>query len=96
MRSRYSAYALGLEEYVLSTWHPQTRPTDLNLAEEPGKWIGLQIKSREAGTGIDPEGWVEFVARYKLHGKAQRLQERSHFVKQDGRWFYMAGELASG
>ena len=29
MRSRYSAYVLKLEDYLLATWHPDTRPRQL-------------------------------------------------------------------
>ena len=95
MRSRYSAYALGLEAYVLSTWHPDTRPHSLDLSEENGNWIGLQVKQSEAGGIDDSEGWVSFVARYKQNGRAQRMQERSRFIKQDGRWFYIDGDLSA-
>ena len=35
---------------------------------------------------------VEFVARFRLGGKAVRQHERSRFVREDGRWFYMDGD----
>lgn len=89
MRSRYSAYVLQREPYLLDTWHPLTRPTALQLHESsPVKWIGLEIKRKERGGNADTDGIVEFVARYKLHGKAQRLHETSRFVKENGRWYY--------
>ncbi|QEL56274.1 YchJ family protein [Chromobacterium paludis] len=95
MRSRYSAFALGLEDYLLATWHPSTRPETLGLEEDAGvvKWIGLEIKRCEAGREGDSEGTVEFVARWKVGGKAERLHEISRFVREDGRWYYVAGEL---
>ena len=34
MRSRYTAYTLALEPYLLATWHPDTRPAALNLNAE--------------------------------------------------------------
>ncbi|MEJ8675242.1 YchJ family protein [Chromobacterium amazonense] len=96
MRSRYSAYALGLEAYLLATWHASTRPERLNLAEDAGvvKWIGLEIQRCEAGLDGDEAGLVEFVARYKVGGKAEHLHEVSRFVREDGRWYYVAGQVS--
>lgn len=90
MRSRYSAYALGLEAYILATWHTSTRPPDAR-PEQGIRWLGLTIKRREA-TG-DGRAIVEFVARYKIGGRAQRLHEISRFVRDDGRWYYVDGQL---
>lgn len=87
MRSRYSAYALCLESYVLDTWHENTRPEQLDL-DRAIKWIGLDVLSfSEQGD----EGWVSFVARYKVNGRAGRMLEKSHFLRESGRWFYLAG-----
>ena len=92
MRSRYAAFVLGLEDYLLKTWHPKTRPAALNLAEDPAnKWLGLQIK--RAGKTSESTAIVEFVARYKVAGKATRLHEISQFERIDGRWYYLSGEF---
>jgi len=92
MRSRYSAFVLGLENYLLKTWHPDTRPAQLNLAEDsPTQWLGLQIKRTE-NTGKNT-AIVEFIARYKVAGKATRLHETSQFECIDGNWYYLAGEF---
>ncbi len=89
MRSRYSAYVLSLESYVLATWHASTRPNALNLAEDTAtKWLGLQVK-RVAET--NNTAIVEFVARYKIAGKAERLHEISRFEKLNGCWYYLDG-----
>lgn len=94
MRSRYSAYVLGDEAYVLSTWSPDTRPAALNLADDPPvKWLGLQVLDCQAGLAGDRHGEVSFVARYKVNGRAQRLCERSRFVHEQGRWWYVDGQL---
>jgi len=37
---------------------------------------------------------VEFVARSKLSGRAHRLHEISRFVREDGRWYYVDGDVA--
>ena len=92
MRSRYTAYTLLREDYLLATWHPSTRPASLGLADDAAtKWLGLEVKRREqqdAGHAI-----VEFVARYKVHGRAHRLHEVSRFVREQGHWLYLGGEL---
>ena len=92
MHSRYSAYVLGLEPYLLATWHASTRPTALDLDKETSpRWLGLDIKRHQA-TGPD-SAVVEFVARYKTGGRAHRLHEVSRFVREDGRWYYVDGEF---
>ncbi len=93
MRSRYSAYVLCEEAYLLDTWHPSTHPQRLELSTTPPtKWMGLKIINTLAGAGHDTEGQVEFVARYKINGKAERLHENSRFIRDNGRWFYIDGE----
>ena len=92
MRSRYVAYELGLEPYLLATWHPSTRPAELKLDEDPPpRWLGLTIKRHEVQD--ENNAIVEFVARYKIGGRAYRLHETSRFVREDGRWFYVDGEI---
>jgi SEC-C motif domain protein len=88
MRSRYTAYVLELEDYLLTTWHPKTRPNSLNLKEEtPIKWLGLQIKYTQELSHNSTI--VEFIARYKIGGgKAERLHEISEFKYLD-RWYYL-------
>lgn len=95
MRSRYSAYVLKLEAYLRATWHPSTRPQRLDLDDDAAatKWLGLEVKRYEI-TGAD-SAIVEFVARYKLGGRAQRLHEVSRFVRENGQWYYMDGENSS-
>ena len=92
MRTRYSAYVLGLEQYLLDTWHPDTRPDALNLDKEVAtKWLGLSIKRFEEASKTT--AIVEFVARYKTGGqRAERLHEVSQFVLVD-RWYYLSGEI---
>ncbi len=89
MRSRYSAYAIGLIHYLLATWHPSTAPGELELP--PMKWIDLEIRHTEFS---GEAGIVEFIARCRVNGRAQRLHETSRFVRQDGRWFYIDGQMA--
>jgi SEC-C motif-containing protein len=95
MRSRYTAYTLGREDYLLRTWHHSTRPSSLELANKPHsahcKWLGLEVRRHEQ---LEPDSMlVEFVARYKVDGRARRLHEISHFVREAGQWFYIDGEV---
>jgi len=88
MRSRYSAYVLGREEYLLHTWHESTRPASLGLREAGAvKWLGLMILHCEQGGADDHDGIVEFVARYQINGRAERLQEASRFM------LYLGGQI---
>lgn len=93
MRSRYSAYVLGLADYLLATWHPTTRPAALDLDETPRpKWLGLEVKRFE--TAGPDSAVVEFVARCRVGGRAQRMHETSRFVREAGRWYYVDGDIA--
>ena len=87
MRSRYSAYVVGLIDYLLATWHPSTAPGELELS--PVKWLGLEVRRTEAAGDA---GIVEFVALCRVNGRAQRMHETSRFVRQDGRWSYIDGQ----
>ncbi len=90
MRSRYSAFVLRHVPYLLDTWHASTRPASLELEEE-AKWLGLEIKQQRK-TG-DNTAEVEFVARFRVAGRAVRQHELSRFVREDGRWFYVDGDV---
>ena len=88
MRSRYAAFVLEQAGYLLATWHPSTRPPE--IAFEPGvKWLGLEVRQHRPLDATHAE--VEFVARSRLAGRAHRLHERSRFLREDGRWFYVDG-----
>ena len=89
MRSRYSAFVLGRRDYLLATWHASTRPTDLTL-DPAAKWLGLELRSHRLIDAGHAE--VEFVARCREAGRAIRLHERSRFVREQGRWYYVDGD----
>ncbi len=93
MRSRYCAYVKGLDAYVLATWHADTRP--LTMAQDGSavtRWVGLEVLRHEPEAD---EALVEFVARYKVNGRAGRMHEISRFKRQEGRWFYLSGEVSA-
>ncbi|MCG5511951.1 YchJ family protein [Ectothiorhodospira shaposhnikovii] len=92
MRSRYTAFVEGRADYLLDTWHPETRPEVLEL-EAKQQWLGLSIRATSGGGPADENGEVEFVARSRVGGKGIRLHERSHFLRIDGRWYYVDGDF---
>jgi len=89
MRSRYSAFVRERADYLLAAWHPSTRPASLDF-DAGAKWLGLEVRSHHM-TG-DNTAEVTFVARYRLPSGAVRMHERSRFVREDGRWFYVDGD----
>lgn len=96
MRSRYTAYVDANSDYLIRTWHPSTQPQDLSFDRDVGvKWLGLKILSVNAGGEGDDTGEVEFVARYKQQGRAVRLHENSRFVRHQGAWLYVDGDIKS-
>ncbi|MCP3804279.1 YchJ family metal-binding protein [Allokutzneria sp. A3M-2-11 16] len=92
MRSRYSAFAVSDEAYLLRTWHPDTRPSTVDF-EPRQKWTGLEILSTAGGGVFHTEGTVEFVASYRVRGRAGELRENSDFVRRDGLWVYVRGTV---
>lgn len=89
MRSRYSAFVRENAAYLQATWHESQRPESLDL-DRATKWLGLDVKQFQVTAEDKAE--VEFVARYRLSGRAVRLHERSRFVREGGRWYYLDGD----
>ena len=85
MRSRYSAYVFKNEQYLLDSWNSSTRPDSIDISTSE-QWIRLKIINSE-------EKHVEFIATYRVQGKAHKMHENSRFVFEDGNWFYLDGEL---
>ena len=92
MRSRYTAFVRERADHLLATWHPAHRPRDLGF-EPQARWLGLEVRGHRV-TGPDTAE-VEFVARHRVAGRAVRLHERSRFVREGGRWYYLDGDLQS-
>lgn len=90
MRSRYTAYVRGDTAYLRTTWDPTTCPETLEDSQPP-QWLGLKVVAYTPRDETHAE--VEFVARYKINGRAYRLHERSRFLRSEGRWRYVDGDL---
>ena len=91
MRSRYSAFVMCDQAYLLATWYEETRPSKVRLNDKQ-RWLGLRIRATDGGGEDDVTGVVEYVARYKVDGKGHRLHEVSRFLKSEDRWYYRDGE----
>ena len=95
MRSRFTAFAIDDAAYVLSSWHPKTRPPDVE--PDPGlRWTALDIIDTSGGGLFDAEGIVEFRAHFRDGGRPGDMHERSRFVRHDGAWVYWGPILANG
>ena len=96
MRSRYTAFAVRDLEHLLRSWHPSTAPAREELAAslaEEVRWLRLEILGTEAGGPFDDVGVVEFSAISKGPDGRSVQHERSRFVREDGTWLYLDGEL---
>ena len=89
MRSRYSAFVGERGDYLLATWHASRRPPAIDF-DTGAKWLGLEVR-RHQSTGPD-SAEVEFVARWRVGGRAVRLHECSRFVREGGCWYYVDGD----
>ncbi|MGO1354389.1 YchJ family protein [Brachybacterium tyrofermentans] len=96
MRSRYTAFAVGDVEHLLRSWHPRERPDRDELAdslEDGTRWVHLSILTTSAGGPFDDAGTVEFTAVARTPQGGQEQHEISRFVREDGTWLFVDGEL---
>lgn len=101
MRSRYAAFALGLGDYLVDTLaaaHPDRDAPRSSLvqalarAHDTQRFLGLRVL--EARVNDDgATGEVLFDARVFERGQDRSFAERSVFVREDGAWKYLAGEI---
>lgn len=96
MRSRFTAFAVGDARHLVRTWHPRTRPAEVDLDPQL-RWTRLEIVDREAGGPDDAAGVVEFRAAWTLDaGSATStgvVHERSRFARLRDAWRYLDGDL---
>jgi SEC-C motif-containing protein len=86
MRSRYAAYALGLTDYILTTSTQKSSPSEIEEFSKKTKFIGLKILDAQ-------ETSVTFTAILSQDGHDVSFTEKSHFLKQNGKWVYVRGDL---
>ena len=91
MRARYSAYVRHDNAFVVATWHPTTRPATLPPEDPAGtRWLGLEVRGQQED---GDQATVEFVARWRVGGRAQRMHEVSRFMREAGWWWYLDGSF---
>lgn len=90
MRSRFTAFSVADAEYLLASWHPSTRPRELDIDPDL-RWTRLDIVQTEAGGPFDDAGTVTFEAFYREGGAQQSMREHSRFVRENRVWFYLDG-----
>ncbi|GAA2853444.1 YchJ family metal-binding protein [Streptosporangium fragile] len=88
MRSRFTAFAVEDEAYLLRTWHPTTRPARVEF-ERGMRWTALEIEDVSGGSPFHTEGTVTFRARYTHRGRPGELREQSRFTRYEGAWVYL-------
>ena len=93
MRSRYSAHVFGLQDYLQDTWHTRTRPLSVPPPPQGLWWMGLEV--RHHAVIDDDHATVEFVARSKIGGRAERMHVTSRFERVEGRWLYVEDDAAA-
>lgn len=92
MRSRYTAYVMDDEKYLHKTWHPSLREKELLHEKTRLLWQGLEIVKTEEGMTGDASGTVEFIAHFKANNRAGKVHEKSRFIFEEDRWYYLDGE----
>ncbi|HID03192.1 MAG TPA: hypothetical protein EYP18_08305 [Desulfobacterales bacterium] len=95
MRSRYTAFTLAANDYLLSSWAEETRPETVQAEDGAIQWLNLQIEECEKGAAEDETGLVTFTASFLSSGHLCKLHEKSSFIKENDLWYYLDGETDS-
>ncbi len=93
MRSRFTAFAMRNEDYLLATWDKTKRPQTINFSKDETIWQRLEIVDTKKGGINDRKGIVEFRAYYRLNENDYVMKEISRFKKDQGNWFYLDGAV---
>ncbi len=95
MRSRYTAHVREEYPYIIATTHASIRPPDDEYDDyRKIDWCGLEIVATEGGGADDERGVVEFIARYRAGGGTLGHHEVARFEKEEGKWYYLDGDMA--
>ena len=91
MRSRYSAYATQAVGYLIATTADLQRKllikSDILEWSKSNQWVKLDILKATTNT-------VEFKAYYiDSNNENQIHHEKSTFIIEDGKWYYVDGEF---
>lgn len=100
MRSRYSAYALCLPEYIIQTTHPANPQFNSDIARWAQnitdfclntQFVGLEILQFQEDHHL---ATVTFVAHLTQDNKDVSFTEKSYFEKKEGKWLYLSGAVS--
>ena len=93
MRSRYSAYVLGLVDYLLDTTLPIQKSSldreSISQWSAQSTWLGLEVESAELLGGKPEHAFVTFIARWHDAAGEHSHRERSAFVQHQERWYFI-------
>lgn len=101
MRSRYSAYALDLVDYIIETTDPlgplyqqdqTTWKQEIKIFCEQTMFFTLEIKDSIL---LKNKAYVTFSAGITQQGLDSSYTERSCFKKRNGIWLYHSGKILS-
>ena len=95
MRSRYTAFTLAENQYLMDSWAKETRPKGIHAEDDNIQWLSLEIKACENGNIHDTDGTVQFTANFLSGGHLCKLHEKSNFIRKDKLWYYLDGETDS-
>lgn len=96
MRSRYSAHVKKLVQYIIDTYHPSCNAEEFRegiIDSVELDWRKLKVIASSLSKENANEGFVTFKATYSEDGQLHQLKECSRFVKEDGKWFYIDGDV---
>lgn len=96
MRSRYSAHVKQLVQYIIDTYHPSCHAEEFRngiLESTELEWRKLKVLSSHLSTMSPYEGFVSFKATYSENNQLHQLKEHSRFLKENGKWYYIDGEI---
>ncbi len=100
MKSRYSAYAIGNSKYIMDTTHmlnteysedKKTWEENIQNFIKDSNFKALEILEFEDST---PESYVTFKAYIDINGVDSTFTEKSKFIKENGKWFYVSGDFS--
>ncbi|MDD2780856.1 YchJ family metal-binding protein [Sulfuricurvum sp.] len=95
MRSRYSAFALGLSEYIMTTTHPDNTDFTEDLTHWKESILEFSDSTRFNGLKIVEviDGETEAFVTFEALLDRGILKEKSRFLKIKGKWLYESGEF---
>ena len=95
MRSRYTAYALGNYPWLVETTHPAARAevsAEALATQCKGvRWLRLDVEKCVDAAEPGDADIVEFHALYELDGVVRQIGERSAFMRDGEKLYYMDG-----